>query len=507
MANATIMRNRLLRTACDRCHSQKLRCPRPSKADSDKGDKTCNRCRRAGKICVFSKRGKSGRPSKIVTAGARLRSSFLAEPAESEISTRGSITSPSPEVPNPEAILDSVTVQSEPEASKENIGSVRHSAEDTRTLSLSDVPLPSCTLGQEAMPAPTVLAVLTANSDHQPLSLETDSTQTLKEVEIDFPTAYDLGTHQFNTETQSIPTPQLSESPNGLGSETWSDFLLSSNLSFINDIPNPGVQLHQTVDKQGSIFNNSDPAAFDLSASGHFPFLDCGNAIDSHPFGDVTGVLSGLNSKITCALANYKAMVMIDDSNNLQLYHVVQDIIDISRQLIAITKQCLPYIPTTPDSSPASSPSSAVDELPDGSSRTGPTIFDEHVNWSRVIFPFLACYSLALDYFELVLNGLYSVPRSSLQSSLDASLIPNVFELFFTQIQDAFVGSQTSLLDPPHSSENSTIDGTELNGIGETPLSGKNQSVLFLDTALDEIRERGTHLWDRSRKLGMTRRR
>ena len=122
-----------------------------------------------------------------------------------------------------------------------------------------------------------------------------------------------------------------------------------------------------------------------------------------------------------------------------------------------------------------------------------------------MIFPFLACYSLALDYFELVVNGLYSVPSSSLQSSLDASLIPHVMGLFFTQIQDAFTGSQTTLLDPPHSLDNAAFERTGFSGISEIPFSGKDHGAFFLDTALDEIRGRGTHLWDRSRKLGMTR--
>ncbi|KAJ4128949.1 hypothetical protein NW768_007474 [Fusarium equiseti] len=371
------MRNKLLRTACDRCHSQKLRCPRPSKADSDKGDKTCNRCRRAGKICVFSKRGKSGRPSKITTAGAQLRSSFLAQPADSEISTRGSTSTPEnppPDVSNAEAILDSVTVQSEPGVSMEPSGSVRHSTEDTRTLSLLDVQLSNCTLGQETMPAPTPSSVSTSNSDYQPLGLETDSAQILKELPPDFPMASDVGTCQFNSETQSAPTSHMSKSPSGLGSEIWSDFLFSGNISYSDDIQNMGVQLHHTFDKQGSILCNSNPAPSELSSSGHNPFLDYGNATNPHLFRDVAGELSCLNYKITCALANYKAMAIIDDSHNLQLYQVVQDILDISRRLIAITKQCLPYIPTTPDSSPASSPSSAADELPDVSSRASPAI-------------------------------------------------------------------------------------------------------------------------------------
>ena len=79
--------------------------------------------------------------------------------------------------------------------------------------------------------------------------------------------------------------------------------------------------------------------------------------------------------------------------------------------------------------------------------------------------------------------------------------------LFFTQIQEAFTGSQTTLLDPPHSLDNVAFEENELGDIGEVPLSGKNNGTFFLDAALDEIRGRGTHLWDRSRTLGMTRNR
>lgn len=37
-----------LRAACDRCHSQKLRCPKPA------GAEVCDRCQRAGRPCAFS---------------------------------------------------------------------------------------------------------------------------------------------------------------------------------------------------------------------------------------------------------------------------------------------------------------------------------------------------------------------------------------------------------------------------------------------------------------------
>ncbi len=37
-----------LRAACDRCHAQKVRCPRKQ------GEKTCDRCVKSGCVCVFS---------------------------------------------------------------------------------------------------------------------------------------------------------------------------------------------------------------------------------------------------------------------------------------------------------------------------------------------------------------------------------------------------------------------------------------------------------------------
>lgn len=56
--------DKLLRYACDRCHSQKLRCPRSVEPEKAKPDEPCSRCRKAGVSCVVSLRGKVGRPSK-----------------------------------------------------------------------------------------------------------------------------------------------------------------------------------------------------------------------------------------------------------------------------------------------------------------------------------------------------------------------------------------------------------------------------------------------------------
>lgn len=53
-----------LRYACDRCHTQKLRCPRSVDPDGTSSDEPCPRCVKAGVACVVSLRGKVGRPSK-----------------------------------------------------------------------------------------------------------------------------------------------------------------------------------------------------------------------------------------------------------------------------------------------------------------------------------------------------------------------------------------------------------------------------------------------------------
>ncbi|KAI1124058.1 hypothetical protein F5Y10DRAFT_38888 [Nemania abortiva] len=48
---------RPLRSSCDRCHSQKLKCPK------EPGTATCSRCRKAGSHCVFSPAGPAWRRS------------------------------------------------------------------------------------------------------------------------------------------------------------------------------------------------------------------------------------------------------------------------------------------------------------------------------------------------------------------------------------------------------------------------------------------------------------
>ncbi|KAL7941087.1 hypothetical protein V8C42DRAFT_335749 [Trichoderma barbatum] len=54
-----------LRFACNRCHDQKLRCPRSQDSSSKSVlKKPCYRCQRAGKACIIGPIGKIGRPSK-----------------------------------------------------------------------------------------------------------------------------------------------------------------------------------------------------------------------------------------------------------------------------------------------------------------------------------------------------------------------------------------------------------------------------------------------------------
>lgn len=50
------------RFACDRCHSQKLRCPRSS--NGSEANEPCVRCQKAGVRCNISVTQKTGRPSK-----------------------------------------------------------------------------------------------------------------------------------------------------------------------------------------------------------------------------------------------------------------------------------------------------------------------------------------------------------------------------------------------------------------------------------------------------------
>lgn len=62
---------KLKRSACDRCHSQKLRCPRSTAKDGSQ--KPCIRCQRAGTNCTVSAMQKTGRPRKKVGMTSRTK--------------------------------------------------------------------------------------------------------------------------------------------------------------------------------------------------------------------------------------------------------------------------------------------------------------------------------------------------------------------------------------------------------------------------------------------------
>ena len=68
------------RFACDRCHDQKLRCPRP--VNGGNATIPCIRCQRAGTVCNISSPLKTGRPSKALKLQARTeqRSSSIPPP-------------------------------------------------------------------------------------------------------------------------------------------------------------------------------------------------------------------------------------------------------------------------------------------------------------------------------------------------------------------------------------------------------------------------------------------
>ena len=84
------------RFACDRCHDQKLRCPRP--VNGGNATVPCIRCQRAGTVCNISSPLKTGRPSKAFKLQARTgqRSSSIS-PSLSRTSSNNTTTSQIPE--------------------------------------------------------------------------------------------------------------------------------------------------------------------------------------------------------------------------------------------------------------------------------------------------------------------------------------------------------------------------------------------------------------------------
>ena len=87
------MATQVKRFACDRCHGQKLRCPRP--ADNNDPNAPCIRCQKAGTVCNISTPLKTGRPSKALKLQARTetRPSIRSPPLSRTSSSDGPETS------------------------------------------------------------------------------------------------------------------------------------------------------------------------------------------------------------------------------------------------------------------------------------------------------------------------------------------------------------------------------------------------------------------------------
>lgn len=84
------------RFACDRCHDQKLRCPRP--VDGGNAIVPCIRCQRAGTVCNISSPLKTGRPSKALKLQARTEHhSSSVSPPLSRTSSNNTSNGPIPE--------------------------------------------------------------------------------------------------------------------------------------------------------------------------------------------------------------------------------------------------------------------------------------------------------------------------------------------------------------------------------------------------------------------------
>ena len=84
------------RFACDRCHDQKLRCPRP--VHGGNATVPCIRCQRAGTVCNISSPLKTGRPSKALKVQARTEQhSNSISPTLSRTSSKNTSNRPIPE--------------------------------------------------------------------------------------------------------------------------------------------------------------------------------------------------------------------------------------------------------------------------------------------------------------------------------------------------------------------------------------------------------------------------
>ncbi|KAH7006756.1 hypothetical protein EDB80DRAFT_644772 [Ilyonectria destructans] len=411
MSAAALAPEKPLRLACNRCHAQKLRCPRSSESDRNGPDETCSRCLKAGAQCIVSKRGKVGRPAKrkpnspsSVEEAPNHDHRRCHRQGSENASSDGSLVHVFGLAPDPLRQQGQLT-------SPDTEGHQRLC--DAENL-LSSTGSPSMT------PTPQ-------------LSLNGTSTASDDNNEVD-PAAVWPSQHPWPDGAFNAEPNYFSASESVWGQKCWGGYFMKAG--FLAHEANPPIFRHymsrsSRISTWISAFLHSTSLLNEANKSPNIPH---GSTADLSRTASVLK-LSDLSAKIIHLSEKYRSNgpVITPAGAGASLgQQIVKDIVDFSGELIDIARQGLPRFISLPRSSIKISASSDVDmseaneddgptdsttESVDSFMTTGSLLPAPCIPESAVIFLLLGCYTQLLHSFELAINCLDAEHRSSTHSS------------------------------------------------------------------------------------------
>ncbi|KEY72877.1 hypothetical protein S7711_11553 [Stachybotrys chartarum IBT 7711] len=450
-----MLQEKPLRFACDRCHAQKLRCPRAVDPDKNRPDEPCSRCRKADVPCVVSERGKVGRPAKVskrkASPGLAHSHSHSSRSSVSSSYDRSSI----PPVAAPMADPVFFTPRSSP------VPGLSPPRSDEHMMCDPDYTTAFYDAGSAMM---TPMAHLTEAVFGMPSTGSDDSSEV---------NGAGWASHSNWSDTTSHPTPGLPDAhmPYRL------DFDLNLDLS----APFTGAGDMLDVAPDMPYLAKSDPSAalFEPAAMQSMPMPKPSPPTSSPmpsraPSSSATHFykLTTLNAKILQFLETYRHTPMLDDAGSMN--QVTKEVVEFSGELIEIARQVMPGnggrgLGIDSGASDVSSVPSLEDDGSRGTSRMPSrsssvddfAMFeaDQHmvptIPQSAIIFLLLGCYTQLLHSFEFTVYSLHKRHAKSNQldmnmwkhpdtidSLLKASLVIHTVTYLLDCVHRAFSGVQ-----------------------------------------------------------------
>ena len=511
-----------LRYACDRCHSQKLRCPRSVEPEKANPEEPCSRCRKAGVPCVVSLRGKVGRPSKA-TKKKSARSPRATSTPEAEFppydinsvlsgEVDGSIPWASPSGDRMMDMFDlasgsgSVTTSASPKTMAEDYqpegqrpfpdplmgpGLIQVSGNDTRGLSNPN--------SQNKVPYEPFLMEFDTDADYPTFCIPPSLTDMPAGVEFNQPQDKTFNPSQMDS-FMDVKTDESMMMPHA-DMEMTSPKGTAPTIDPVTVDPRMSFSAH-AAQSPGDIFASDDfEAGAEFSSTASYQKL------------------SDLNLRILQCGSTAQAGTAPQNSSQL-----LKDVVGFSGELIDIARQSMPhFVGCTRASSRASTTSkgsSMESDDGDGSTDTafsqsswgsfkpgsapGPQATSQSVPESAVIFLLLGCYTQILHLFELTTNCLWAqhceagqpAPQNddtsgTIGSLLEASIAIHTVTYLLSRLHRALAAPEMD----------ASADAADSHGWKKSFVGGKELEDGLLGRAFGEIREREQWLMRRTKHL------